>query len=122
MLFSTETSMDDDDAEQFQELAYKIFTGEPQPAYTVALEPDEASVVPIDAKERSEIIVSILSIICSYGIKILFGDNFHPQNEEQIRKFNNHLKCIGWVAIFKPEIQNETITGIVISFESVKVI
>lgn len=113
------------DIARLESLAEEIFRADPKPAYSVCIIPEENDdddnrFELFSDEERSEFIVSMLSIICSFGIKMLFGEQFHPQNAEQIDKLNNHLKCLGWIATFRNRIENGKIVLVTIGFESVE--
>lgn len=85
---------------ELEDIANEIFRGESKPAYSVELLPEDGTEIPNSDEELSESIVSMLSIITTFGIQILFGKEFHPQNVSQINKLNDHLKCLGWNAVF----------------------
>lgn len=115
-----------DDIQKIKKIANDIFTGEPktigfarQTCFYDFL-PEENEIDNISIEEYSEYIVSILSIICSFGIKIMFENNFHPQNIKQILKINQHLKCLGWQAIFTCKIKDDMISHVKINFELVQ--
>lgn len=90
--------------EDLESLAETVFSKPAKPTHSIALIPADGSDDFRNDEERSEAITSFLSIICTHGIKKLFGDSFHPQNKDQITELNDHLKAIGWRAIFRSRI------------------